>query len=210
MVGNAGAGAGNSDAGWLRHPVTGNARALNPVHRLHRPITIRLAIALAIAMGLLITMEQSQDWQRLLEPVTLGLARATELVLRHMEIPVSRHASVLVHPDGFSYRITYVCSGIRPAVLIAVTLLLTPATWPSRLLGFCIAVVGIEALNLFRLVHLYWTGVLNPDAFFLAHRVTWNIVAVITVIGFLALWLYVTGSEGRHAHGKSQALHALQ
>jgi exosortase/archaeosortase family protein len=158
-------------------------------------ITIRLAIALAVVMGFLVMMEQSVHWQRLLEPVNAGLAHATEIVLRHMQMPVARHGTVLAHPDGFSYRITYVCAGIRPALLILITLLVMPASWTSRIAGMCVAVAGIEILNLLRLVHLYWTGVTDPNAFQMAHRVTWNIVAVIAVLVFLAVWLGISGER---------------
>ena len=174
-----------------------------------KPITLRLGFALTGVMGVLVLMEQSPELQQLLEPINLGLSRATELVLRYLEMPVARQGSVLTHPDGFSYRITYVCSGFRPAALIAVTLLMVPATWLSRLCGLIIAVVGLQALNLCRLVHLYWTGVMDPDAFFVVHRVTWNIIAVIAVVGFLALWVYRNPRPRPPDRQQSQACHAF-
>ena len=177
--------------------------------RFAEPITIRLGIALAGVMGVLALMELSHQAQLLLEPVNLVLSRVTEFVLRSLEIPVARQGSVLAHPDGFSYRITYVCSGFRPVALIAVTLLVLPATWWWRLSGLLIATVGVQALNLLRLVHLYWTGVVDPDAFFVAHRVTWNIVAVIAVAGFLALWLFLNGRWTQGDHRRSRMPHAF-
>ncbi len=155
------------------------------------PITTRLALGLAGVFGALALLEQASELQRLLEPVNLGLARATEWLIQRLDMPVARQGANLTHPDGFSYRITTACSGLRPAVLIIVTLLMVPATWFSRLAGVCVALVGIEALNLGRLVHLYWLGVVDPDAFFMAHRVTWNIVAIAAIVGFLAAWLYL-------------------
>jgi exosortase/archaeosortase family protein len=168
------------------------------------PITPRLALSLAGVIAVLVLLEQAPELQRPLEPVNLGLARATELLLRYLDVPVARQGAILMHPDGFSYRITYVCSGFRPAALIAVTLLMVPATWLSRLTGVCVAVVGIEALNLGRLVHLYWIGVMDPDAFFMAHRVTWNIVTVVAVVAYLALWIGVKSGlkRGRLKRGQ--------
>ena len=155
----------------------------------------RLTLGLAGVIVALLLLEQAPELQRLLEPVNLGLARATEWLIQRLELPVARQGAILTHPDGFSYRITTVCSGLRPVVLITVTLLMVPATWFSRLTGMCIALAGIEALNLGRLVHLYWVGVVDPDAFFMAHRVIWNIVAIAAVVGFLAAWLYL--NQGR-------------
>ena len=154
---------------------------------------MRLAIALAVVMGLLISMEHSAHWQGWMTPLNVGLAQATELLLGQMDLPVARHGAVLAHPDGFSYRIGYVCAGIRPAVLVLVTLLIVPASWTARIIGLAVALVGIEALNLLRLVHLYWTGVVDPDAFHVAHRLTWNIIAVVAVSVFLAAWLAICG-----------------
>ena len=173
-------------------------------------ITFRLAIALAGVMGLFVVLEQAPEWQHLFGALNLALARATELVLLHMDMPVARHGTVLMHPDGFSYRITYVCSGFRPAALIAATLLVVPASAWSRLLGLVLAVAGIEALNLLRLVHLYWTGVVDPEAFFMTHRVIWNIIAIVVVIAYLAAWLHMTGRNDRHTRRKARISHALQ
>jgi exosortase/archaeosortase family protein len=156
-------------------------------------VSVRLAVALVGATGLMLAMEQWPQWQHFFDPVTNGLARVTELVLRCLQVPVARHGNVLAHPDGFSYRIDYACSGLRPATLLLVTLLALPATWSARLIGFCVAAAGIEALNLLRLVHLYWIGVANPDAFYLAHRVIWNAIAVAAVSVFLLAWLAING-----------------
>ena len=166
---------------------------MSAVHTLPGSVSIRVAVALAGATGLLLMMEQWSQWQHVLDPVTNALAHVTELVLRHMHIPVARHGNVLAHPDGFSYRIDYACSGVRPAMLIAVTLLVLPASWSARIAGFCIALAGIEALNLVRLVHLYWIGIADPENFYLAHRVLWNAVAIAAVSVFLCAWIAITG-----------------
>ena len=81
------------------------------------------------------------------------------------------------------------------------TILLVPATWSWRLAGLTLGVLGVEALNLCRLVHLYWLGVIEPDAFFMTHRVAWNIVAIVMVTTFLYLWL--RGAR-RHTDGGRQ------
>jgi len=173
------------------------------------PITARLAIALTAAMGVLLLAEQSPELQRLFEPTNIGLSRATEGVLHYLKMPVARQDAVLTHPDGFSYRITYVCSGFRPAVLIIVTLLTIPATCLLRLSGLIVAIVGMQVLNLCRLVHLYWVGVMDPDAFFVAHRITWNIIAIVAVVGFLALWLGLNSRSRPVGRQRRQAAYAL-
>lgn len=171
------------------------------------PVTVRLALGLGCVLSALVLLELAPGLHGSFESVNIGLARTTEWLLGQLEIPVARRGAVLSHPDGFAYRITYVCSGLRPISVVAVTLLVVPAAWSWRLTGLALGVIGIEALNLCRLVHLYWLGVVEPDAFFTAHRVTWNIVAIVMVAGYLLLWL--RGSRRRPGvHGQSTPAHA--
>ena len=151
-------------------------------------------MGLAGVVGVLLVMELAPDLQRLLDPVNLLLAQAVEILVTRMDMAVTRSGTVLMHPDGFGYRIDYVCSGFRPFVLIAITILFVRATWAQRIAGILIALVGIEAINVGRLVHLYWLGVHWPEAFSVAHEVVWNVVAVLAVLAYLGAWLALRGS----------------
>lgn len=177
------------------------------MRRSRDPVTARLAAGLGCVLLALVALELAPALHRIFEPLNIGIARATEWLLLQLEIPVARRGAVLAHPDGFSYRITYVCSGLRPIAIIAVTLLIVPASRAWRLAGLALGVMGVEALNLCRLVHLYWLGVVDPDAFFTAHRVTWNIVAIVMVAGFLLLWLR-GGGRREEGHVSSTPVHA--
>ena len=152
-------------------------------------------------VGVLLVMELAPGLQRLLDPVNLLLAQTVEALVTRMGMAVTRSGTVLMHPDGFGYRIDYVCSGFRPAALIAITILVVRATWARRTVGILIALVGIEVINVGRLVHLYWLGVHWPEAFFVAHGVVWNILAVLAVLAYLGTWLALSGNrigaEGR-------------
>jgi len=154
--------------------------------------TTRLAMGLAGVVGVLLVMELAPGLQRLLDPVNLLLAQTVEILVTRMDMAVTRSGTVLMHPDGFGYRIDYVCSGFRPFVLIAITIPVVRATWAQRTVGILIALVGIEALNVGRLVNLYWLGVHWPEAYSVAHEVVWNVVAVVAVLAYLGTWLALT------------------
>ncbi len=167
--------------------------------------TTRLAMGLAGAVGVLLVMELAPGLQRLLDPVNLLLSQTVEYLVALMDMAVTRTGTVLMHPDGFGYRIDYVCSGFRTAALIAMTILVVRATWAQRIVGILVALVCVEALNVGRLVHLYWLGVHQPEAFFIAHRVVWNIIAVVAVLAYLATWLYLSGSRNGANEGAFDA-----
>ena len=79
--------------------------------------TTRLAMGLAGVAGVLLVMELVPSLQRLLDPVNLLLAQAVEYLVARMGMAVTRSGTVLMHPDGFGYRIDYICSGFRPVAL---------------------------------------------------------------------------------------------
>ena len=57
--------------------------------RVPEPITTRLVLGLTGVMVALLLLEQAPELQRLLEPVNLGLARATEWLIQRLDLPVA-------------------------------------------------------------------------------------------------------------------------
>ncbi len=89
--------------------------------------TTRLAMGLAGVVGVLLVLELAPGLQRLFEPLNVLLAQTIEHLLSRMDMPVLRSGTVLMHPDGFGYRIGFHCSGFQPAGLIAITILVVRA-----------------------------------------------------------------------------------
>jgi exosortase/archaeosortase family protein len=167
--------------------------------------TTRPVMALAGAIGMLLVMELAPSLQRLLDPVNLLLAHTVEYFVVRIDLAVTRTGTVLMHPDGFGYRIDYICSGFRPVALIAITILVVRATWSQRIVGILVALAYIEVLNVGRLIHLYWLGVHWPEAYSMAHEVVWNVFAVIAVLAYLGAWLFWRDSRGGAEQGAVDA-----
>ncbi len=97
-------------------------------------------MGLAGMVGVLLVLELAPGLQRLLEAVNVLLAQVVEYLVVRMDMSVMGNGTVLMHPDGFGYRIDYLCSGFRPAALIAITILVVPATWAQRIVGMFVAI----------------------------------------------------------------------
>ncbi len=155
----------------------------------------RLAAGLVSAVGVLTLLAHSPQLQRGLDPVNLLLARIVEHLVTRAGMATTRTGNVLMHPDGFGYRIDYLCSGFQPWLLLTATMLAVRATWRQRLAGILVALVCVEVFNVARLVHLYWLGVHWPEAYDIGHEVVWNVLAVITALAYVGAWLSVTGGR---------------
>ena len=123
-------------------------------------------------------------------PLRLLTARAVLVLIRGVGIDAFREATALYHPGGFAYDLSRGCLGLIPAGFLIVGVLAYPSEGRRKLLALVVGVPVLFALNLVRLVHLFYLGVHDPDLFRPAHELIWQ--ALIVVVVFL-LWLGATG-----------------
>src|ERR1700738_3235858 len=102
---------------------------------------------------------------RIFVPVNIATAKATQTLLYALQMRPVREQFVLSDPTGFSYQIDFACTGIIPAGLLVVAILASVAPPRAKLTGLAIGIPLTFAVNLIRLVHLYYVGVFHPLAF---------------------------------------------
>ena len=81
--------------------------------------------------------------------------------------------NVLTIP-GFSVRILDLCNGVEATLLLWTAMLAFPAPWRYRLWGLLIGLLGVQALNLARIISLVYLGVWNPAWFYWVHWYVWD------------------------------------
>jgi exosortase H (IPTLxxWG-CTERM-specific) len=96
--------------------------------------------------------------------------------------------NVLTIP-GFSVRILDLCNGVEATLLLWAVLLAYPAPWRYRLAGLLIGFVGVQALNLLRIISLTYLGVWKPAWFHWVHWYVWDALIMLDVLLIFLLWL---------------------
>ena len=96
--------------------------------------------------------------------------------------------NVLAVP-GFSVRILDLCNGVEATLLLWTAMLAFPAPWSYRLWGLLIGVLGVQALNLARIVSLVYLGVWKPAWFNWVHWYVWDALILLDVLLIFLLWL---------------------
>lgn len=125
----------------------------------------------------------------LLAPVTAFVASVVQGVLAWAGLDVLRHDALLYIPGGFAFEVAAGCTGILPAAVIAVAILVSPATAAAKRFGLVVALPLVLGVNLLRLIHLFYLGVHAPEEFALAHMYVWEAVLVVfTFTTWLAWW----------------------
>ena len=124
-----------------------------------------------------------------LAPLTMTTARATLALLHWSGIEAVQVATRIYHPEGFVYEIYYRCTGFLPAAFLSAAIITYPRPAGSKIIGLLVGVAVLMALNLLRLVHLFYIGVYHPAAFDDVHTIFWQVVFIVVSVGLWMGWI---------------------
>ena len=120
-------------------------------------------------------------------PFTAGIARASAVVLDAIGEAVSVDGTA-IRSTRFSVNIENGCNGVETALLFASAVLAFPAPWRNRVLGLVLGFAAIQAVNLVRVVSLFWIGAHKPELFSSSHTVLWQTIVVVFGVLLFLLW----------------------
>jgi exosortase/archaeosortase family protein len=157
--------------------------------RLWRELA-RFAGALALfALALFGVFYRSPRLYGALKPSELWTAQVTEALLLGLGMAVERSGTVLADPGGFRYEIYYRCTGWMVAAFLLVGLFALPGRPRSKLRAAALGVLVVLAVNLVRLVSLFYIGVHHPRAFGFTHAVLWEGIMILLAVLFWLPWM---------------------
>jgi exosortase H (IPTLxxWG-CTERM-specific) len=165
-------------------PKGGEPGSLLREHRREITFLVLFLILLGGSFALL-----SVNWvnDRVIEPFTAGVARASGVGLNLLGQRVTLQGTV-IHGPRFAVNIRNGCNGVEAMLIFLAAVLAFPASWRSRLLGLAIGIVAIQAVNLVRVIALYLTGVYFPRIFDASHTVIWQSIVILFGVLLWILW----------------------
>ena len=155
---------------------------------------LRFAAVLAGFVGVVLLTYREEVLGSALAPLTSLTAQMTLALLRLTGIAVEHGATYLYHPEGFGYEIYFRCTGFLPVAFLTVSILAYPALPREKCLGLAVGVPLLVALNLIRLVHLFYVGVYQPALFDFVHAVAWEGSIILAIIVIWLRWTMWAGS----------------
>ena len=155
---------------------------------LTRQLNLRFVAVMVGFAGVALLTYREDVLGALLAPLTTWTARVTLALLYWLGIAATRMATVVSHPSGFAYEIHYRCTGFLPVAFLMTAILAYPGCWRRKLVGLAVGVPVLIALNLTRLVHLFYLGVHHPATFDFAHTVLWEGLFVFAIFGLWVGW----------------------
>ena len=159
--------------------------------RMLRSATPVVLVTVALGVALLAYFQSfgSGVMDRVTEWTAVSAAFPLQLLGTDVDV-----RGTIVASDDFAYRIVAECTLAGPLVLYLAAVLAYPASLASKASGVALGLLAIGALNLARLVSLFYVGTYAPQHLDVAHLVVRQGVMVLSVV---VLWLYWVQRSGR-------------
>jgi exosortase H (IPTLxxWG-CTERM-specific) len=110
--------------------------------------------------------------------------------------------------NGFAISIEAGCNGIEAALILIAAMLAFPAPWKHRLIGILAGLTAVQALNIVRVVTLFYLGQWNVKAFEWAHFYLWQALIMLDVLIVWLLWIRMLPPASRPSDGERRSTSA--
>jgi exosortase H (IPTLxxWG-CTERM-specific) len=123
-------------------------------------------------------------------PFTGVLADISAFLIKMFDSDVVSHGVIIQsQSSGFAVAIAPGCDGIEAVIILVSAIVAFPAPWKHRVVGIAIGFVAIQALNLVRIISLFYLGQWNQTAFDWFHLYLWQALIVLDALAVWLIWL---------------------
>jgi exosortase H (IPTLxxWG-CTERM-specific) len=99
--------------------------------------------------------------------------------------------------SGFAVSIQPGCNGIEAAIVLIAAITAYPSTLMQKIAGILIGFVAVQALNILRIISLFYLGQWNMTFFEWAHLYVWQALIMLDVFIVFILWIkYIQKNNG--------------
>ncbi|HEY6893041.1 MAG TPA: exosortase H [Rhodanobacteraceae bacterium] len=123
-------------------------------------------------------------------PFTAGIAKVSVWLVGLFDPHAVAYGKVLQSTtNGFAISIERGCNGVEAVIILVAAMLAFPAPWKNRLTGIALGFVAIQALNLVRIISLFYLGQWNQTWFQWFHLYLWQALIVLDALVAFLIWL---------------------
>lgn len=123
-------------------------------------------------------------------PWTEMLTKAAAFLLQSVDATVISQGKVLATTKGtFAVSVEAGCNGIEALIILVAALLAFPAPWRHKVIGIVLGAVAVQALNLVRVISLFYVGQWSIAVFHWMHLYAWQALIMLDVLLVWILWI---------------------
>lgn len=151
----------------------------------------RFSLLFAALLIALFTLELLDPVQLMLvEPFAGLLADISAAMITPFDSAVQTSGRVLRDLDsGFAVSIEAGCNGVEAAIVLIAGVLAFPARWSDKFLAIVLGFLAIQALNILRIISLFYLGQWNQELFTWTHLYLWPVLIMLDVLIVFLVYL---------------------
>ncbi|MGB5254514.1 MAG: exosortase H [Sedimenticolaceae bacterium] len=152
---------------------------------------LRFAFGFILILLALFTLQLTplgQGW--MVVPFTEFIAAFSAWLIQLMDANVYASGKVLQDvQSGFAVSIEAGCNGVEATIVLVSAVLAFPSPWRMKLIGIVAGFLAIQAMNLLRIISLFYLGQWNQTAIEWAHLYIWQSLITLDVLIVFLIWL---------------------
>lgn len=149
-----------------------------------------LLLFLAIQLGLFTGQLMRPVQVIVITPFTEAVAAISVWLITLFDSGVISRGVVIQDIDsGFAVAIQAGCNGVEATIVLIAALTAFPSPWKHKLIGMVAGFFAVQALNLIRIISLFYIGQWNRSVFEWAHLYIWQALIMLDVLIIFLIWL---------------------
>ena len=152
---------------------------------------LRFILIFLVCLLTLFAAELMQPVQTyVIVPFTSAIAHVSVDLMRIFDKSVIASGDAIVNAfDGGGIQIVAGCNGVEAILILVAAVLAFPAPWKHKLIGIGLGFIAIQALNLVRIISLYYLQRWNHAWFEWFHLYLWQALIVLDALVAFLVWL---------------------
>lgn len=152
---------------------------------------LRFIVLFLVYLIVLFTLELLQPVdQHVILPFTAAIAKISVGIVGLFDSHAIAFGKVLESTTNhFAISIERGCNGVEAVIILVAAMLAFPAPWKHRMIGIGLGFVAIQALNLVRIISLFYLGQWNRTWFDWFHLYLWQALIVLDALVAFLIWL---------------------
>lgn len=165
----------------------------------------RFLLIFTLTLAVLFTVEMLVPVQEhVILPFTELLARLSAAIILPFDSSAVAYGKILQFRDtGFAVSIEAGCNGVEATIVLIAAVVAYPAGWKARMLAIGIGFLAIQALNLVRIISLFYLGNWNMAIFSWIHLYLWPALIMLDVLVVFLVYLRYLSRQHRPEIGSA-------
>jgi exosortase H (IPTLxxWG-CTERM-specific) len=164
--------------------------------RTMRRFLLVFIVLLAVSFAVELT-PVAQAW--FVAPWTDAVASASAALMHVFDATVATSGNVISSSASpFAVSIEAGCNGVEATLVLVAAMLAFSAPWSHRLHGIVVGIVAVQALNVLRVISLFYLGRWNRDVFEWAHLYVWQALIMLDVLIVWVVWVRLVPAPPPH------------